>query len=100
MRHRKILLRKAFRAGRMRAERADKRAKNDWVSHTCGCYSLQWDCVLVGITRAAIYPHQGGALALHCPAYNPKSWGDSHVFRSRYSVIAGSRLFLSHGHCL
>ena len=35
--------------------------------------SLQWDCVLVGIIKTAIYPHQGGAFALHCPAYSPKS---------------------------
>ena len=63
-------------------------------------YSLQWDCVLVDITRAAIHPHQGVVFALHCPAYSPKSWGDSHVFRSRYSVIVGKTPFLSHGHCL
>ena len=65
-----------------------------WKDH-----SLQWDCVLVGITRAAIHPQQGVAFALHCPAYSPISWGDSHVFRSRYSVIVGSRLIISHGHC-
>ena len=34
-------------------------------------YSLQWDCVLVGITRSAIRPHQGVAFALHCHAYRP-----------------------------
>ena len=61
---------------------------------------LQWDCILVSITRTAIYPHQGGAFALHYPIYNPKLYSNSHVFRSRYSVIVGNRLFLNYDHYL
>ena len=49
---------------------------NTRYKSTClrrGDNSLQWDCVLVSIIRAAIHPYQGGVFALHCPAYSPKS---------------------------
>ena len=55
--------------------------------HGWCCRSLQWDCVLVGITRLAILPHQGVAFALHCPAYLLTAWGYFHGIRTRYSSM-------------